>query len=88
MSTTPTPHQRQCICLACERRRQRSKAPRKQMPDVPACAPGEDVTLATLELYHIKLVLEKSPNLNTAAKILGIDLATLYRKRRRASQDC
>lgn len=91
MKRTPRiTHPQQCICVACQaraNRRHRKGAP-KHMPEVPACAPGDNVTLATLEHYHIKLVLEKASKLSEAAQILGIDLATLYRKRQRASQSC
>lgn len=40
-------------------------------------------TLAELEERHIRSVLAREPNLGHAAKILGIDPATLYRKRLR-----
>jgi NtrC-family two-component system response regulator AlgB len=32
---------------------------------------------------HIRSILQKAPSLDAAAKILGIDPATLYRKRKR-----
>jgi NtrC-family two-component system response regulator AlgB len=42
---------------------------------------GAMVTLQRLEEQHIRRVIEICPNLNEAADILGIDQATLYRKR-------
>jgi len=46
-------------------------------------AVGARVTLEELEAEHIKRVLAVSRNLDDAAKILGIDPATLYRKRQK-----
>ncbi len=40
------------------------------------------MTLEQLEAQHIRLVLERSPSLDEAARILGIDPSTLYRKRK------
>ena len=42
---------------------------------------GSMVTLQRLEDQHIRRVIENCANLNEAADILGIDQATLYRKR-------
>jgi NtrC-family two-component system response regulator AlgB len=42
---------------------------------------GSRVTLDELEAEHIRRVLKTSRNLDEAARILGIDPATLYRKR-------
>jgi NtrC-family two-component system response regulator AlgB len=44
---------------------------------------GTDVSLETLEEAHIRSVLQRAPSLDAAAKTLGIDPATLYRKRKR-----
>ena len=44
---------------------------------------GDAVSLEKLEEMHIRRVLAKYKSLDEAAKILGIDLATLYRKRRK-----
>jgi NtrC-family two-component system response regulator AlgB len=44
---------------------------------------GADVTRDQLETAHIRKILERAPSLDAAAKILGIDPATLYRKRKR-----
>ncbi|MDF1812593.1 MAG: sigma-54 dependent transcriptional regulator [Verrucomicrobiales bacterium] len=44
---------------------------------------GSDSTLEELEAAHLKQVLEKSASLQEAAATLGIDQATLYRKRKK-----
>jgi NtrC-family two-component system response regulator AlgB len=44
---------------------------------------GAEISLEALERAHIERVLEWAPNLQDAAEILGIDKATLYRKRKR-----
>ena len=44
---------------------------------------GDAVSLDKLEEMHIRRVLAKSKSLDEAAKILGIDQATLYRRRRK-----
>ncbi len=44
---------------------------------------GGAVTLEQLEAEHIRRVLSKTPVLEDAAAILGIDTSTLYRKRKR-----
>jgi two-component system, NtrC family, response regulator AlgB len=41
------------------------------------------VSLEKLEELHIRKVIERLPNLSEAATVLGIDQATLYRKRKR-----
>jgi NtrC-family two-component system response regulator AlgB len=43
---------------------------------------GHSVSLDQLETEHIRLILNKSPTLDDAARILGIDPSTLYRKRK------
>jgi two-component system, NtrC family, response regulator AlgB len=43
---------------------------------------GHPVSLEELETEHIRLILERSPTLDDAARILGIDPSTLYRKRK------
>jgi len=44
---------------------------------------GDAISLDQLEEMHIRRVLAKSKSLDEAAKTLGIDLATLYRRRRK-----
>jgi NtrC-family two-component system response regulator AlgB len=44
---------------------------------------GGNVSLDALEGEHIRRVLQDSPNFEEAARILGIDASTLYRKRKR-----
>ena len=43
---------------------------------------GQPVPLDQLETEHIRLILRQSPTLDDAARILGIDPSTLYRKRK------
>lgn len=44
---------------------------------------GSLISLEKLEEAHMKKILERTPSLTEAAEILGIDQATLYRKRKR-----
>ncbi len=46
---------------------------------------GSDATIDQLEEAHIRQVLQRASSLDAAARILGIDPATLYRKRKRLS---
>ncbi len=48
-----------------------------------AIGPGYEVTLEQLEEEHIKRIIAKANSLEEAATILGIDTATLYRKRKK-----
>ncbi|BET67338.1 sigma-54-dependent response regulator transcription factor AlgB [Opitutales bacterium ASA1] len=48
-----------------------------------AIRPGYLVSIQDLENEHIRRILAKAPSLERAASILGIDTATLYRKRKR-----
>jgi two-component system, NtrC family, response regulator AlgB len=52
-------------------------------PGEPGIAVGGRVTLDALEAEHIRRILAHSRNLDEAARILGIDPATLYRKRQK-----
>ena len=45
--------------------------------------PGAPLSLEKLEELHIRRVLEQTPSLTEAAEVLGIDQATLYRKRKK-----
>ncbi|MFC7336797.1 sigma-54-dependent transcriptional regulator [Haloferula chungangensis] len=54
-----------------------------QEDDSGVVVPGADVTIDELESEHIKRVVERVENLQNAARILGIDKATLYRKRKK-----
>ncbi len=48
---------------------------------------GSRLTIDDLECAHIRGVLDWAPSLQEAAEILGIDKATLYRKRKRLDLD-
>ncbi|MGJ8696509.1 MAG: sigma-54-dependent transcriptional regulator [Verrucomicrobiaceae bacterium] len=45
--------------------------------------PGAEVSIEELEAEHIRLIVDRADNLQDAAAILGIDKATLYRKRKK-----
>jgi NtrC-family two-component system response regulator AlgB len=47
-----------------------------------AIAVGGPVTLEQLEAEHIRLILARAPSREDAARVLGIDPSTLYRKRK------
>jgi NtrC-family two-component system response regulator AlgB len=49
--------------------------------DLPAV--GSMVSLQDVENAHIRALLDSLPNLTEAAKVLGIDQTTLYRKRKK-----
>ncbi len=48
---------------------------------------GDLVSIEDLEREHIRLVIGKTKNLGEASRVLGIDAATLYRKRKRWKLD-
>ena len=50
-------------------------------------AVGEMISLEDLEAAHIKAVLVRTPSLASAAEVLQIDQATLYRKRKKLGLD-
>lgn len=50
---------------------------------LPSFASGRNYTLKELEDRHIQFVLDRSDSLDQAARDLGIDSATLYRKRKK-----
>ena len=45
---------------------------------------GSLVSMEKLEEAHLRKVMERTANLAEAAQVLGIDQATLYRKRKKA----
>jgi len=49
----------------------------------PQFRPGQPVSLGDMEEAHIRKVIASSESLEEAARILGIDTATLYRKRKK-----
>lgn len=49
--------------------------------------PGAAISLKDLEEAHIRGVIERTKTLEEAAQILGIDSATLYRKRKRLESE-
>jgi len=49
--------------------------------------PGSRVSLEKLEEAHLRKILAQIKNLSEAAEILGIDQATLYRKRKRLGME-
>ena len=57
--------------------------PRVGVKERSAVTVGADVTLEELERAHIERVLARAASLDDAARILGIDASTLYRKRKR-----
>jgi len=61
----------------------RDLPPELQMGSGPVLEPGDRVTLEELEEVHLRSVLARTESLQQAAHILGIDNATLYRKRRK-----
>jgi NtrC-family two-component system response regulator AlgB len=58
-------------------------APDSAPPTSAPVALGADVSLESLEREHIARVAARAPTLETAARILGIDVTTLQRKRKR-----
>jgi NtrC-family two-component system response regulator AlgB len=51
-------------------------------PATPAAVPGAPFSLEELERMHIEGVVARSETLEAAARTLGIDSSTLYRKRK------
>ena len=48
---------------------------------------GSLISMEKLEEFHLRKILETTSNLNEAAEILGIDRATLYRKRKQLGME-
>lgn len=61
--------------------------PLPDTPDEIEALAGTMISLENLENLHIRRVLERTPNLQEATKVLGIDQATLYRKRKKMGLD-
>jgi NtrC-family two-component system response regulator AlgB len=57
----------------------------RRMAEAPAAGPalGGDVTLDEVEKEHLRRILLRAASLEDAARILGIDPSTLWRKRKR-----
>lgn len=53
------------------------------LPNANKVAVGEPVSVDALELEHIRRVLASNPKLEDAARTLGMDTSTLYRKRKK-----
>jgi NtrC-family two-component system response regulator AlgB len=53
----------------------------------PQPQPGELISLEKLEEIHIRKILERTSSVAEAAKILGIDDGTIYRKRKKMGLD-
>jgi len=53
----------------------------------PGPQPGDMISLETLEDFHIRRVMEHTGSVVEAARILGIDDGTLYRKRKKMGLD-
>lgn len=56
-------------------------------PSSQGCAAGDPVTLEELEKEHIRKTLAREKSVRHAAEKLGINAATLYRKRKRYGMD-
>ncbi len=50
---------------------------------MPEVALGALVPLEAIERMHVSLVTARTPTLEAAARVLGVDAATIYRKRKR-----
>ena len=74
------------VILWPARRLEAAALPERIAPRAPAREPlrvGGDVTLDQLEREHIERVIERAPTLEEAARILGIESSTLWRKRKK-----
>ena len=75
-----------------------SRGDRVELDDLPAAlavpaagapdvALGALVPLEAIEQAHLRLVTARTSTLEEAARVLGIDAATIYRKRKRWAAD-
>ncbi|HEY1077216.1 MAG TPA: helix-turn-helix domain-containing protein, partial [Fontimonas sp.] len=55
---------------------------RERAPAAMGLRAGDAVSLQDLERAHIEAVIASAPSLEAAARLLGIDSSTLYRKRK------
>ena len=62
--------------------RVRQSTAARRRPATRSIEVGSPVSLEQLETEHIRLLLERCPSREDAARILGIDPSTLYRKRK------
>ncbi|SHO52296.1 AAA-type ATPase lid domain-containing protein [Desulfopila aestuarii] len=56
--------------------------PESIVPSISSPGSGYPVILSTLEESHIRKILQKTSSIQEAADILGIDQATLWRRRK------
>ena len=61
---------------------ERIEAAMAEEPGESPVAVGAPVSLERLEVEHVRRVLAAAPSLDEAARTLGIDPSTLYRKRK------
>lgn len=70
------------VILSCGDMIGRADLPESVVPADTAPKIGDPVSLAAIEELHIRRVLAASASLQTAADVLGIDQATLWRRRK------
>jgi two-component system, NtrC family, response regulator AlgB len=70
------------VILGSDERIGKTDLPNNISPTVDTPALGDMVTLSTIEELHIRRVLAKTSTLQEASDILGIDQATLWRRRK------
>jgi NtrC-family two-component system response regulator AlgB len=70
------------VILAVGTRLDRGDLPETITPRAAEAAIGDLVPLSTIEEAHIRRVLARMDSLQSAAEVLGIDLATLWRRRK------
>jgi NtrC-family two-component system response regulator AlgB len=57
--------------------------PGRPAPVFESSAPAAPLSLEEMEAAHIRTIVERTESLTEAARVLGIDQATLYRKRKK-----